>query len=129
MNPTDRPFWLAARPRPSAMWLLPVPLMPSAMMFSPRWMFFYASDRALLVSHWEVDNDAAVKLVTAPISAIAKDKSIGPAEALRRAMLAAMADTSRPAGWIGLASVHLGAVRRGGRGRVGEVAEFPLEKG
>jgi hypothetical protein len=36
MKPTDRPFWQAAKPSPSAMWLLPVPLLPTAMMFSRR---------------------------------------------------------------------------------------------
>ncbi len=60
---------------------------------------FYAGARALLVSHWEVDSDAAVKLVTGAIGALAKDKSIGRAEAMRQAMLAAMADTTRPANW------------------------------
>ena len=30
----ERPFWQAARPRPRAMWVLPVPLLPSAMRFS-----------------------------------------------------------------------------------------------
>jgi hypothetical protein len=40
-----------------------------------------------------------VKLVTLSIGAMAKDKGLGRAEALRRAMLAVMTDTSRPAGW------------------------------
>ena len=31
-----RPFWQAARPSPMAMWLLPVPLLPTAMTFSRR---------------------------------------------------------------------------------------------
>jgi CHAT domain-containing protein len=62
-------------------------------------VFFYAGARALLVSHWEVDSDAAVKLVTTAVGALAKDKGLGRAEALRRAMLAVMADTSRPANW------------------------------
>jgi CHAT domain-containing protein len=62
-------------------------------------MFLYAGGRALLVSHWEVDSHAAVKLVTTAIDALAKDKRLGRAEALRRAMLAAMADTTRPANW------------------------------
>jgi len=35
VKPTDSPFWQAARPSPGAMWLLPVPELPSAMMFSP----------------------------------------------------------------------------------------------
>ena len=63
-------------------------------------VFFYAQARALLVSHWEVDSDAAVKLVTGAIGALSKEKNIGRAEALRRAMLAVMADTSRPANWV-----------------------------
>jgi CHAT domain-containing protein len=62
-------------------------------------VFFYAGARALLVSHWEVDSDAAVRLVTKAVSAMAEDKGLGRAEALRRAMLAVMADTSRPADW------------------------------
>ncbi len=63
-------------------------------------VFFYAGARALLVSHWEVDSDAAVKLVVGAIGAIAQDNSIGRAKALRRAMLAVMADTTRPADWV-----------------------------
>lgn len=63
-------------------------------------VFFYAGARALLVSHWEVDSDAAVKLVTGAIGAIANDTSLGRAEALRRAMVAVMADTTRPANWV-----------------------------
>jgi CHAT domain-containing protein len=62
-------------------------------------VFFYAGARALLVSHWEVDSDAAVKLVTTAIGALSKDKNLGRAEVLLRAMLVAMADTSRPAHW------------------------------
>ena len=63
-------------------------------------VFFYAGARALLVSHWEVDSDAAVKLVTGAVNALAKDKSLGRAEALRQAMLATMVDTMRPKHWI-----------------------------
>jgi CHAT domain-containing protein len=61
---------------------------------------FYAGARALLVSHWEVDSAAAVKLITTAVGALAKDKSLGRAEALRHAMLSVMADTSRPANWV-----------------------------
>ena len=39
MKPTERPFWQAAKPRPRAMWVLPVPLLPSAMRFSRRLMY------------------------------------------------------------------------------------------
>lgn len=50
--------------------------------------FIYAQARALLVSHWEVDSEATVKLITAAIGEIARDKAAGRAEALRRAMVA-----------------------------------------
>jgi CHAT domain-containing protein len=63
-------------------------------------VFFYAGARALLVSHWEVDSAATVKLVSGAINAIAQDKSLGRAEALRRAMLTVMSDPTRPANWV-----------------------------
>jgi CHAT domain-containing protein/Tfp pilus assembly protein PilF len=50
--------------------------------------FFYAGARSILVSHWEVNSDAAVKLTTGLIHALAEDPGIGRAEALRRASLA-----------------------------------------
>jgi len=62
--------------------------------------FFYAGARALLVSHWYVDSDGAVKLTTRAITELRRHPNIGRAEALRRAMLALMADTSRPANWM-----------------------------
>ena len=39
VKPTDIPLWQAARPSPRAMWVLPVPLLPTAMTFSRRWMY------------------------------------------------------------------------------------------
>lgn len=63
-------------------------------------VFFYAGARALLVSHWEVESHAAVKLVTGAIGELAKDNRIGRAKALQRAMLAVMADTTRPSTWV-----------------------------
>ena len=62
--------------------------------------FFYAGARALLVSHWYVDSDAAVKLTTKAFAAMKADPSIGRAEAMRQAVLAVMGDRSRPAHWI-----------------------------
>lgn len=50
--------------------------------------FFYAGSRALLVSHWHVNSEAAVRLVTGTFGAMQRDAAIGRAEALRRAMLA-----------------------------------------
>jgi CHAT domain-containing protein len=58
-------------------------------------VFFYAQARALLVSHWEVDSDATVKLIIGAVSEIALDKRVGRAEALRRAMLAMIDGASR----------------------------------
>lgn len=56
--------------------------------------FFYAGARAMLVSHWPVDSDAAVKLTTTAVAELAEHPGIGRAEALRRAMKAVMADRS-----------------------------------
>lgn len=50
--------------------------------------FFYAGARALLVSHWPVNSDAAVSLVTGAVDALTREPAIGRAEALRRAMAA-----------------------------------------
>lgn len=61
--------------------------------------FFYAGARALLVSHWYVDSDAAVKLVTQAFAELRRHPAIGRAEAMRRAMLTVMNDTSRPTRW------------------------------
>ncbi|MEQ1669661.1 MAG: CHAT domain-containing tetratricopeptide repeat protein [Hyphomicrobium sp.] len=49
--------------------------------------FFHAGARALLVSHWRVDTEAAAKLTTATFDIQSRDKTVGRAEALRQAML------------------------------------------
>jgi len=51
-------------------------------------VFFYAGARSLLVSHWSVESNATVKLITKALGIMATDKSIGRSEALRRSMLA-----------------------------------------
>ena len=58
--------------------------------------FFYAGARALLVSHWRVNSEAAARLTTSTFEALQKDPRMGRAEALRRAMLTYMNDTSSP---------------------------------
>jgi CHAT domain-containing protein/Tfp pilus assembly protein PilF len=58
--------------------------------------FFYAGARALLVSHWSVDSQAATRLTTSTFDILASDAKIGRAEALRRAMLAYVSDRSDP---------------------------------
>jgi CHAT domain-containing protein len=49
--------------------------------------FIYAGSRALLVSHWPVISDAAVRLTTGMVTALEAEPGIGRAEALRRSML------------------------------------------
>jgi CHAT domain-containing protein len=56
--------------------------------------FLLAGARGLLVSHWPVRDDAAARLTTAALAEMAT--SPRRAEALRRAMLALMRDTSDP---------------------------------
>jgi CHAT domain-containing protein/tetratricopeptide (TPR) repeat protein len=58
--------------------------------------FFYAGARSLLVSHWPVESEAAVKLTTGAFAELAKNPQIGRAEALRRSMRARIADPSSP---------------------------------
>src|SRR5882757_6953637 len=53
--------------------------------------FFYAGARALLVSHWAVNSDATVQLITKAFDKLNDDPKIGRAEALRRSMLALIA--------------------------------------
>jgi len=78
--------------------------------------FFYAQARALLVSHWEVDSAATVKLITGAVSEIARDKRVGRAEALRRAMLALIdngkPEEAHPAYWAPFVLVGEGAAAR-----------------
>ncbi|HEY7843399.1 MAG TPA: CHAT domain-containing tetratricopeptide repeat protein [Bradyrhizobium sp.] len=58
--------------------------------------FFYAGARALLVTHWSVDSDAATRLTTSTFDLLKADPTLGRAEALRRAMLAYLNDKSSP---------------------------------
>jgi CHAT domain-containing protein len=58
--------------------------------------FFYAGSRALLVSHWPVVSEAAVKLTTRMLNATVNDPDIGHSEALRRSMLDLIHDQEKP---------------------------------
>jgi CHAT domain-containing protein/Tfp pilus assembly protein PilF len=58
--------------------------------------FFYAGARALLVSHWAVDSNAATRLTTSTFDLLKSDPQLGRAEALRRAELAYLGDPSNP---------------------------------
>ncbi len=49
--------------------------------------FFYAGAKSLLVSNWYLDTKAAVQLTTRTVQVMDQEKTMLPAEALRRAML------------------------------------------
>ncbi len=57
--------------------------------------FFYAGSRALLVSHWPVVSDAAVKLTTRMLEAARRD-DLTRAEALQLSLLSLMEDPEHP---------------------------------
>ena len=74
--------------------------------------FFYAGARALLVSHWAVNSDATVKLITTAFDELKADPKIGRAEALRRSMLGSIANGggyAHPANWAPFVLVGEGA--------------------
>ena len=78
--------------------------------------FFYAGARALLVSHWAVDSEAATRLTTSTFDRLKADPKMGRAEALRQAMLFYLNDTSSPrnaypALWGPFALIGEGAAR------------------
>ena len=64
--------------------------------------FFYAGARSLLVSHWAVDSDSTVQLVTAAFDTMAREPGISQARALSGAM-AALIDrrgpSAHPSNW------------------------------
>lgn len=49
--------------------------------------FFYAGARSLVVSHWEVDSAATVKLMTEMFQGAARDPKLSHAEVLQQSML------------------------------------------
>jgi len=70
----------------------------------------------LLVSQWAVYSDATVKLVTTAIHEMARDSTVGRAEALRRSMLALIdrgePHEAHPAYWAPFVVVGEGAAVR-----------------
>jgi CHAT domain-containing protein len=78
--------------------------------------FFYAGARALLVSHWAVNSEAATQLSISTFERLKADPKRGRAEAQRQAMLAYLNDASSPrnpypAFWGPLALIGEGAAR------------------
>ena len=75
--------------------------------------FFYAGARTLLVSHWAVNSEATVRLITKAFAEIKADPKIGRAEAMRRSMLALAGQGgiyAHPANWGPFVIVGEGAV-------------------
>ena len=58
--------------------------------------FFYAGARSIIVTHWDVETNAATSLMTTTFARLKADPKIGRAEALRQAMLAFLNDASSP---------------------------------
>ncbi|MCK5295422.1 MAG: CHAT domain-containing protein [Alphaproteobacteria bacterium] len=58
--------------------------------------FFYAGSRSMLVSNWEVETTASVKLTTGIFSRLSKNPTMPKAEALRLSMTALMHDKDEP---------------------------------
>ncbi len=77
--------------------------------------FIYAQARALLVSHWAVNSNATVKLITGAIDRLAADKTVGRAEAMRQSMLALIdkgePQEAHPAYWAPFVVVGEGGTR------------------
>ena len=74
--------------------------------------FFYAGARSLLVSHWEVDSDAAVAITTGAVNAMKAEPNIGRAEALRRSIIVLLGRGGRythPSVWAPFVLVGSGA--------------------
>jgi CHAT domain-containing protein len=78
--------------------------------------FFYAGAKSLLVSNWYLDTKAAVQLTTRTVQEMEKEKTMIPAEALRRAMLEFIekpqsADDPYPGVWAPFMVVGLRAMQ------------------
>jgi CHAT domain-containing protein len=64
--------------------------------------FFYAGAHALMVSHWPVNSDSAVRIASGAVAEVAADPAISSAEGLRRAMVAEIergGAAADPANW------------------------------
>jgi CHAT domain-containing protein len=65
--------------------------------------FFYAGARSLLVSHWNLRDGIAPKLIPAMLIAELQNRNLGHAQALRRASLAILddptLDPANPSAW------------------------------
>ncbi len=78
--------------------------------------FIYAQARTLLVSHFDVDSAATVKLIAGAIRRLAANKSIGRAQAMLQSMLALIdkgePQEAHPAYWAPFVVVGEGGRRK-----------------
>ena len=78
--------------------------------------FIYAQARALLVSHWNVNSETTIKLITGAIDRFAADRAIGRAEAMRQSMLDLIdhgkPEEAHPANWAPFVVVGEGGTGR-----------------
>jgi CHAT domain-containing protein len=74
--------------------------------------FFHAGARGLLVSHWEVESQAAVALTTRTFTAMATNPKLGRAEAFRRTILGLIDADHPPSYWAPFVIVGEGAGSR-----------------
>jgi hypothetical protein len=58
--------------------------------------FFYAGAKSLVVSHWEVDSEATVALMSGLFAALKANPGLSHAEALRISMLQMIGNSSKP---------------------------------
>jgi CHAT domain-containing protein len=76
--------------------------------------FFYAGSRALLVTHWEIESEAAVKLTTGAFSAMENNPRLSHAEAMRTligALVSGPTISPQPATWAAFALIGDGGRR------------------
>jgi CHAT domain-containing protein len=76
--------------------------------------FFYAGARALLVSHWAVNSEATVRLITKAFDELKANPNLGRAQALQRSMLSLIHSGdgyAHPANWAPFVVVGEGAAR------------------
>ncbi len=74
--------------------------------------FFFSGARALLVSHWAVYSEAAVKLTTETFSELQKNRSMGRAQAFRQSMLRQIDEGRAPGYWAPFIIVGEGGAGR-----------------
>ena len=72
--------------------------------------FFFAGSKSLLVTHWSVESESAMRLTTKTFSSYQQDPQMRRSEALRQAMLTTMATPkfSHPTYWAPYALVGEG---------------------